>query len=103
MSDRRYFPLSAADHADRLDLIYKVCGIEHAEDYFNNIPKQRKVHQTYGALLSCYAQELAVEKAESLFETVKELKTLTPFPYNILMSLYSRKENMRRWRYYSRK
>ena len=103
MSDRRYFPLSAADHAARLGLIYKVRGIEHAEDFFDNIPKQRRAHQTYGALLSCYAQELAVEKAESLFETMRELKMLTPFPYNILMSLYSRTGNMRRWRYYSKK
>lgn len=89
MSDRRYFTLSAGDLANRLELIYKLRGLEHAENYFNNFPIQNKVLQTYGALLKCYSEEKSVNKAEALFETMKELKLLTPFPYNILMSLYS--------------
>ncbi|ONK57096.1 uncharacterized protein A4U43_C10F16580 [Asparagus officinalis] len=90
MSNRRYFPLSAGDHANRIDLIFKVHGLEHAENYFKTIPKQKKVYQTYGALLKCYAEEKSIEKAESLFNIMKQLNMLTSFPYNILISLYSR-------------
>lgn len=90
MSDRRYYTLSGGDLANRLELIHKLRGLEHAENYFNNFPQQKKVLQTYGALLSCYAEEKSVKKAEALFETMKELKLLAPFPYNILMALYSR-------------
>ncbi|KAJ6846428.1 pentatricopeptide repeat-containing protein-like, mitochondrial [Iris pallida] len=89
MSDQRHFPLSPGDLSDRLNLIYRVHGLEHVENYFNNIPKQKKVYQTYGALLKCYAEEKSVEKAEALFEQMKQLEMLTSFSYNVLMRLYT--------------
>ncbi|KAJ0974350.1 hypothetical protein J5N97_016315 [Dioscorea zingiberensis] len=89
MSDRRYLPLSPGDYADRLDLICKLQGLEHAENYFNNISVQMKAYQTYGALLNCYAEEKNVEKAEAIFQKMKELKMLTSFAFNAMMKLCS--------------
>lgn len=88
MSDRRYFPISPGDAAYRLELISKVHGLENAETYFNNLPQQLKVYQSYGALLSCYAEEKAVEKAEAVFERMKELNMVASYAYNALMQLY---------------
>ncbi|OAY72732.1 Pentatricopeptide repeat-containing protein, mitochondrial [Ananas comosus] len=88
MSDRRYFPISPGDAAYRLELISKVHGLENAETYFNNLPQQLKVYQPYGALLRCYAEEKAVEKAEALFERMKELNMVTSYAYSALMKLY---------------
>ncbi|XP_039115353.1 pentatricopeptide repeat-containing protein At2g20710, mitochondrial [Dioscorea cayenensis subsp. rotundata] len=89
MSDRRYFPLTPGDYADRLYLISKLQGLEHAENYFNNISVQMKAYQTYGTLLNCYAEEKNVEKAEAIFQKMKELKILTSFSFNAMMKLYS--------------
>ncbi|XP_073002676.1 pentatricopeptide repeat-containing protein At2g20710, mitochondrial-like [Typha latifolia] len=89
MSDRRYFPISPGDAAYRLQLIYKVHGLEHAENYFDNLPKQLKVFQSYGAFLSCYTEEKSVGKAEALFQKMKELNIVTAYSYNALMKLYS--------------
>lgn len=54
LTDKRYFSLIKADVAIRLDLISKVHGIEQAENYFENIPKQLKAHEVYSTLLNCY-------------------------------------------------
>ncbi|KAG1355128.1 pentatricopeptide repeat-containing protein, mitochondrial [Cocos nucifera] len=89
MSDRRYFPVTPGDLAYRLQLINKVHGLEHTENYFNNISSQLKLYQPYGALLKCYAEEKSVEKAEALFEKMKESNMLSSFGYNMLMKLYS--------------
>ncbi|CAL9094573.1 unnamed protein product [Musa textilis] len=89
MSDRRYFYLSPGDVADRLDLIKKVHGLEHAESYFGNIPKQLKVNQVHGALLNCYVQDKCVEKAEALFHRMEEANMLSSFAFNMLMKMYN--------------
>ncbi|XP_077241761.1 pentatricopeptide repeat-containing protein At2g20710, mitochondrial-like [Tasmannia lanceolata] len=88
MADQRRVGLSGGDIAVRLDLICKVHGLEHAEKYFNEIPQESKNLKTYGALLNCYAQEKYIEKAETLFEKMKELGLDKPLAYNALMKVY---------------
>ncbi|XP_057959555.1 pentatricopeptide repeat-containing protein At2g20710, mitochondrial-like [Malania oleifera] len=89
MSDKRYFPLSYRDFAVRLDLISKVHGIEQAENYFHNIPKQSKVLEVYSALLNCYAHEKCVEKAEAVMQKMREVGlSRTTLCYNVLLNLF---------------
>ncbi|XP_010242929.1 PREDICTED: pentatricopeptide repeat-containing protein At2g20710, mitochondrial [Nelumbo nucifera] len=90
MTDQRYFDLSAGDAAIRLDLITKVHGLGEAEKYFDYIPTQLRVFQTYGALLNCYTHEKSVDKAEALFQKMKELGfAKTVLTYNVMLNLYS--------------
>ncbi|CAN6697098.1 unnamed protein product [Malus baccata var. baccata] len=89
LSDKRYFELTIADVAIRLDLIAKVHGIEQAEDYFNNIPKNLKVLEVYCALLNSYARAKLVEKAEDIMQKMRELGfARTSLSYNNLLNLY---------------
>ncbi|KAK9085247.1 hypothetical protein Sjap_025658 [Stephania japonica] len=93
MSDRRYMILFPGDIAVRLDLIARVHGLEEAENYFNNIPKQSKTLPVYVALISCYAREKYFEKAEAIVQKVNELGfPLTPFAYSSIILLYSKME-----------
>ncbi|OVA14940.1 Pentatricopeptide repeat [Macleaya cordata] len=90
MSDRRYFVLSPGEISVRLDLISRVHGLEHAENYFESIPNQSKVFQTYGALLNCYARGKSVEQAEALMQKMRDLGfARDPLNYNVLLNLYS--------------
>lgn len=82
------FTLRPADIAVQLDLVCKVRGLEHAEKYFNNVPKYAKTFQTYGALINCYAQTKSVEKAENLLQEMKELRFVTTLVYNVVLNLY---------------
>ncbi|KAK9921564.1 hypothetical protein M0R45_030069 [Rubus argutus] len=89
MTDKRYIELLPSDTAIRLDLIAKVRGIEQAENYFNNIPKQLKVLPVYSALLNCYAHAKQLEKAEATMQKMRDLGfTRTPLVYNVLLNLY---------------
>ncbi|KAI8525516.1 hypothetical protein RHMOL_Rhmol13G0236200 [Rhododendron molle] len=91
MSDKRYIPLSNADAATRLLLIFKVHGLEQAEKYFNNLHQELKGFEVYTALLNCYADEKSVEKAESFMQKLRDMGfDRTPFCYNILLNLYYR-------------
>ncbi|CAB4289280.1 unnamed protein product [Prunus armeniaca] len=73
MSDEMKHVLRPGDIAVRLDLTSKVHGLEEAERYFDSIPESLKVVPVYGALLYCYAKHNCLEKAESVFEKMKEL------------------------------
>ncbi|KAG0501008.1 hypothetical protein HPP92_001080 [Vanilla planifolia] len=81
--------LSSSSHAVHLDLITKFKGIDEAEKYFDNLTIFNQNHQTYGALLSGYCQEMMADKAIALYEKMQKLNfshnTLT---YNNLMMLY---------------
>ncbi|KAK3227119.1 hypothetical protein Dsin_006981 [Dipteronia sinensis] len=94
MTDRRYFRISAADAAIRLDLIFKVLGIEQAENFFNSISKTLRTLPTYTTLLKCYAYVRNVEKAEATMDKIRELGLAKwPMVYNILLALYHRTGN----------
>uniref|UniRef100_A0A0A0LV44 Pentacotripeptide-repeat region of PRORP domain-containing protein n=1 Tax=Cucumis sativus TaxID=3659 RepID=A0A0A0LV44_CUCSA len=89
MSDKRYFPLSTADIAIRMNLILRVHGLEQVEDYFDNMPSQLKRYQVHIALLNCYAHEKCVDKANAFMQKIKEMGFAnSPLPYNIMMNLY---------------
>ncbi|GMH26934.1 hypothetical protein Nepgr_028777 [Nepenthes gracilis] len=89
MTDKRYIPLSPSDVAARLGLIYRVRGLEEAEKYFSNVPRQLKGFDVYIALLGCYSHEKFVEKAEAVMQMLRDMgSTKSPLPYNILMNLY---------------
>ncbi|XP_034224982.1 pentatricopeptide repeat-containing protein At2g20710, mitochondrial-like [Prunus dulcis] len=94
MTDKRYFSLMKADVAIRLDLISKVHGIEQAENYFENIPKQLKALEVYCTLLNCYAHVKLVEKAEATMQKMRDLGfARTPLVYNALLNLYYKTGN----------
>nr|GMC74715.1 pentatricopeptide repeat-containing protein At1g02370, mitochondrial-like [Ipomoea batatas] len=79
------------DHAVHLDLIAKVQGISAAENYFNGLAPDAKVHKTYGALLNCYCVEKMVDKALEVFEKMDKMNyAITSLSFNNLMSLYMR-------------
>ncbi|XP_031265403.1 pentatricopeptide repeat-containing protein At2g20710, mitochondrial-like [Pistacia vera] len=90
MTDKRYLQLTAGDVAIRLDLISKVHGVEQAENYFNNIPKQLRRFSAYTALLNCYANAKSVEKAEATMQEMGDLGLFarTPLMYNSMLYLY---------------
>lgn len=89
MTDRRYFELKAADAAIRLDLIAKVKGIKHAENYFSNIPMKLLGLEVYTALLNCYSYAKSVEKAEDLMQKMRDLGLArTTLAYNCMLKLY---------------
>ncbi|KAL6850379.1 hypothetical protein ACP4OV_021006 [Aristida adscensionis] len=89
MVDVKGMNMSYTNHAIRLDLIYKVRGIEAAENYFAGLPDPGKNHQTYGALLSCYCSAKMEEKATDIYRKMDELGiSSSTLPINNLMSLY---------------
>ncbi|XVE61330.1 hypothetical protein DITRI_Ditri06bG0031000 [Diplodiscus trichospermus] len=94
MTDKRYFSMTASDVAVRLDLIGKVRGIEHAENYFNSVPKQLKVLEVYCALLNCYASMRSVEKAETVMQKMRALGfDRSALSFNVLLGLYYKTGN----------
>ncbi|MQM01999.1 hypothetical protein Taro_034763 [Colocasia esculenta] len=81
--------LSDSDYAVRIDLINKVFGTAAAEEFFEGLPSTAKNCETYTALLHAYAGAKLVEKAESLFERIKESSVpLSTLAYNEIMTLY---------------
>ncbi|XP_058197705.1 pentatricopeptide repeat-containing protein At2g20710, mitochondrial-like isoform X2 [Rhododendron vialii] len=89
MSDKG--PVSIADAATRLRLIFRVHGLEQVEKYFNNLPQQLKGFEVYTSLLNCYADENSIEKAESIMQKLGDMGfDRTPFCYNMLLNLYCR-------------
>lgn len=82
------------DLAIRLDLISKTRGVQAAEDFFMNLPEASKNHLTYGSLLNSYCKELLTDKAEALFEKMKQLNfAQTSMSYNSFMTLYTKTDN----------
>lgn len=89
-----YLKLSPADMAIRLDLIYKVHGIDQALSYFNNIPGQMKDVEVYGALLHCYAEEKSFERAEDIMQEIRTLGLeMDTISYNVMLNLYCKTGN----------
>jgi len=89
MVNARGMTMSHTNHAIRLDLIYKVRGIEAAEAYFADLPDPAKNHRTYGALLNCYCSAKMEEKATDLYNKMDELGICSSeLVFCNLMSLY---------------
>ncbi|CAL4976652.1 unnamed protein product [Urochloa decumbens] len=89
MVNARGMNMSHTNHAIRLDLIYKVRGLEAAENYFDGLPDPAKSHKTYGALLNCYCSAKMEEKATDIYRKMDELGIgSSVLPIDNLMSLY---------------
>ncbi|CAO2162270.1 unnamed protein product [Urochloa humidicola] len=89
MVNARGMSMSHTNHAIRLDLIYKVRGLEAAENYFAGLPDPAKNHRTYGALLNCYCSAKLEEKATDVYHKMDELGiSSSVLPINNLMTLY---------------
>lgn len=89
MVTHKEYELSDSDYADRIDLLTKVFGIDAAERYFEALPLSTKTCETYTALLHCFAGARMTEKAEELYQRIKDSNL--PFDaltYNEMMTLY---------------
>jgi pentatricopeptide repeat protein len=83
------FEVSDSDYAIRIDLMTKVFGIDAAERYFEGLPSTAKTTETYTALLHSYAVLKLTEKAEKLYEKIKQSNLcFSALTYNELMTLY---------------
>ncbi|XP_008812226.1 pentatricopeptide repeat-containing protein At5g09450, mitochondrial [Phoenix dactylifera] len=81
--------LSDSDYAMRIDLVTKVFGVNAAEDFFQRLPPTAKSCEVYMALLHSYAAAKLTEKAEDLFEKIKESDfSASALSYNEMMTLY---------------
>ncbi|CAN0913175.1 Pentatricopeptide repeat-containing protein At5g09450, mitochondrial [Linum grandiflorum] len=89
MVSREEFEVLDSDYATRIDLMTKVFGIDAAERYFESLPPAGKTAETYTALLHSYAGAKMIDKAEELYERMKESDLcLTAVTYNEMMTLY---------------
>lgn len=83
------FELLDSDYAVRIVLMTKVFGIDAAERYFEGLPPTAKTSETYTALLHSYAGAKLTEKAEDLYERIKDSKLpLSALTYNEMMTMY---------------
>jgi pentatricopeptide repeat protein len=83
------YELSDSDYAVRIDLMTKVFGIDAAERYFEGLPLSAKTSETCTALLHSYAGAKLIEKAEKLYERMKDSNLpLNALTYNEMMTLY---------------
>lgn len=83
------YEVSDSDYAVRIVLMTKVFGIDSAERYFEGLPLTAKTTETYTALLHSYAGAKLTEKAEDLYEKIKESKlSLSALTYNEMMTMY---------------
>lgn len=83
------YELTDSDYAVRIDLMTKVFGIDAAERYFDGLPLSAKTSETYTALLHSYAGAKFTEKAEELYQRIKESNlSFNALMYNEMMTLY---------------
>ncbi|KAL2936786.1 hypothetical protein RDABS01_020235 [Bienertia sinuspersici] len=89
MVSQNEFKLSDSDYAARLDLMTKVFGIDAAERYFEGLPHDAKTNETYTALLHCFAGAKLIDKAEELFQRIKDSGlSFSAITFNEMMTLY---------------
>ncbi|TKW12453.1 hypothetical protein SEVIR_5G036700v4 [Setaria viridis] len=79
------------DYASRVDLTAKVYGLHKAEQYIEKIPAAHRGEIVYRTLLANCVQEANVNKAEKVFNRMKDLGFQpTIFSFNQLLLLYKR-------------
>ncbi|KAF8661903.1 hypothetical protein HU200_056866 [Digitaria exilis] len=79
------------DYASRVDLTAKVHGLFQAEKYIEKIPAHHRGEIVYRTLLANCVQEANVNKAERVFNRMKDLVLpITAFSFNQLLLLYKR-------------
>ncbi|KAF7009416.1 hypothetical protein CFC21_023955 [Triticum aestivum] len=81
--------LSENDYGVRIDLITKVFGANAAEDFFEKLPPTAKSLEAYTAFLHSYARSKMIDKAERLFQRMKDADLpIDVLVYNEMMTLY---------------
>ena len=81
------------DYASRVHLIAKVQGLHKAESYIAKIPKSFQGEVMYRTLLANYVAANNVNKAEEVFNKMKDLEfPMTTFAYNQVLVLYKRND-----------
>lgn len=81
--------ITDSDYAVRIELMTKVFGIDASERYFEALPDTAKTSETYTALLHSYGLAKQVDKAEQLYQRIKESNVpVTALAYNEMMTLY---------------
>ncbi|XP_047067313.1 pentatricopeptide repeat-containing protein At5g09450, mitochondrial-like [Lolium rigidum] len=81
--------LSENDYGMRIDLITRVFGANAAEDFFEKLPPGAKSLEAYTALLHSYARSKMTDKAERLFQRMKDANlSIDVLVYNEMMTLY---------------
>ncbi|GER43220.1 pentatricopeptide repeat-containing family protein [Striga asiatica] len=90
MSNRpERFRVTSSDTAIHLDLIAKAHGVSSAEQYFKKLPDGLKDTRVYDSLLNAYSRSKMREKAESLFDKMRNRNyTNHALPFNVMMTLY---------------
>ncbi|CAO2162192.1 unnamed protein product [Urochloa humidicola] len=79
------------DYASRVDLTAKVYGLHKAEQYIEKIPAAHRGEIVYRTLLANCVLEANVNKAEQVFNRMKDLGfPATVFSFNQLLLLYKR-------------
>ncbi|KAH9610230.1 hypothetical protein KSS87_019022 [Heliosperma pusillum] len=84
---------SERDYASRVDLIAKVRGLQKAESYVDSIPKSFREEVVYRTLLANFVSATVVDKAERVFNKMKDLGfPITVFTCNQMLLLYKRSD-----------
>ncbi|GER43222.1 pentatricopeptide repeat-containing family protein [Striga asiatica] len=83
------FRVTTRETTIHLDLIAKVQGVSSAEQYFKKLPDALKDKRVYASLLNAYALSKMREKAESLFDKMRNRNyTDYTLPFNLMMIIY---------------
>nr|GEU35697.1 pentatricopeptide repeat-containing protein At1g80270, mitochondrial-like [Tanacetum cinerariifolium] len=91
LESRKQLVFNEKDYSSRIDLIAKVHGLQHAENYIEKIPESFKGERIYRTLLANCVQVVHTTKAEQVFNKMKDLKfPITTFACNQLLLLYKR-------------
>ncbi|KAK6277784.1 hypothetical protein POUND7_018107 [Theobroma cacao] len=89
METQKGLQISAADHANKLELLIKVRGLMAAEEYFDRLPNTASQKAACLPLLNGYVKERNVGKAEAFMSKLTGLGlTLGPYLFIEMMKLY---------------
>ncbi|XP_057770423.1 pentatricopeptide repeat-containing protein At1g80270, mitochondrial-like [Salvia miltiorrhiza] len=91
LDSRKLTELTESNYASRVDLIAKVRGIVEAEKYIQEIiPESLRTEVVYRTLLAACVTAIDVNKAEELFNKMKDLFPISCFSCDQLLLLYKR-------------
>ncbi|XP_010503174.1 PREDICTED: pentatricopeptide repeat-containing protein At3g15590, mitochondrial-like [Camelina sativa] len=89
-ANNKQFEFTEANYASQLDLVSKVHGLQKAENFLKDIPESFRGEVVYRTLLANCVLKHHVNKAEDIFNKIRELKFPTSvFACNQLLLLYS--------------
>ncbi|XP_073034093.1 pentatricopeptide repeat-containing protein At1g80270, mitochondrial-like [Primulina eburnea] len=91
LESSKHIDFIESNYASRVDLIAKVCGLQKAETYIEQIPDSYRGELVYRTLLANSVYLLNTKKTEDLFNKMKSLGLpITCFSCNQLLLLYKK-------------